>query len=57
VLAYYLKHRAEVAAYMQQAEAAADRIQREVETDQPPELRALRARLRAVSAEKRRSEQ
>ena len=47
VLAYYLKNRAEVDAYMRQAEAAADHIQREVEAAYSPDTQALRARLRA----------
>jgi uncharacterized protein (DUF433 family) len=47
VLAYYLTHRAEVDAYVQQADEAAERIQREIEAHYPPETLALRARLRA----------
>lgn len=48
VLAYYLTHRAEVDAYVQQADVTAERIQREVETNYSPETLALRARLRTL---------
>ncbi|MCQ3932333.1 MAG: hypothetical protein DPW16_17930 [Chloroflexi bacterium] len=48
VLAYYLTHRAEVDAYVQQADATAERIQQETEAAYSPETLALRARLRAL---------
>ena len=54
VLAYYLTHRAEVDAYVRQADEAAERIQRETEARYSPETLALRARLRALRDEKRR---
>jgi uncharacterized protein (DUF433 family) len=47
VITYYLTHRSEVNAYMRQADAHADQIQREIEADYSPEVLALRARLRA----------
>jgi len=46
VLAYYLTHRAEVDAYVDQEEKETDRIQQEVEAHYSPEQLALRARLR-----------
>jgi uncharacterized protein (DUF433 family) len=52
VLAYYLLHHAEIDAYVQKADKAADRIQREVEANYSPETLALRARLRALRDEK-----
>lgn len=52
VLAYYLTHRAEVDAYVRQADEAAKRIQRETEAGYSPETLALRARLRTRRAEK-----
>ncbi len=48
VLAYYLTHRAEVDTYLHKADAAAERIQREVEANYIPQTLALRARLRAL---------
>jgi uncharacterized protein (DUF433 family) len=54
VLAYYLTHRAEVDAYVRQADEAAERIQRETEARYSSETLALRARLRALRDEKRR---
>jgi uncharacterized protein (DUF433 family) len=51
VLAYYLTHRAEVDVYLQQADEAVDRIQRETEANYTPETLALRARLRALRDE------
>ena len=48
VLAYYLTHRADVDAYVEQAEKATDRIQQEVEARYSPEQLALHARLRAL---------
>ncbi|MBI5961370.1 MAG: DUF433 domain-containing protein [Chloroflexi bacterium] len=56
VLAYYLTHRSDVDAYVQQAEAAAQRIQREVEASYPPETLILRARLRALRDDSQRSD-
>jgi len=53
VLAYYLTHRAEVDAYIQQAEEAVERIQRETESNYTPETLALRVRLRALRDEKK----
>ena len=55
VLAYYFAHRAEVDAYVRQADQAADRIQREIEANYTPETLALRARMRALRDERRRS--
>lgn len=55
VLAYYLTHHAEVDAYVQQADQAAERIQHEVEANYSPETLALRARLRALRDEKHNS--
>jgi len=55
VLAYYLTHRAEVDAYLRQADTAADRVQREIEAACSPETLALRARLRARRDEQRQS--
>ena len=55
VLAYYLAHRAEVDAYVRQADEAADRIQREIEAQYSPETLALRARMRALRNERRHS--
>jgi len=55
VLAYYLTHRAEVDAYLRQADTAADQAQREAEARYTPETLALRARLRALRDEQRRS--
>lgn len=52
VLAYYLTHRAEIDAYLRQADAAADRIQREIEAGYSPDTLALRARLRALRDER-----
>jgi uncharacterized protein (DUF433 family) len=54
ILAYYLNHRAEVDAYVRQADEAAERIQREVEASYTPDTLALRARLRAIRDEKQR---
>jgi uncharacterized protein (DUF433 family) len=54
VLAYYLTHRAEVDAYVRQADEAAERIQRETEVRYSSETLALRTRLRALRDEKRR---
>ncbi|KAB2865714.1 MAG: DUF433 domain-containing protein [Anaerolineae bacterium] len=48
VLAYYLNHRAEIDTYVQQADAAVERIQQETEAAYPPKTLALRARLRAL---------
>ncbi|HVU10527.1 MAG TPA: DUF433 domain-containing protein, partial [Phototrophicaceae bacterium] len=48
VLAYYLTHRAEVDTYLREADAAAERIQREVEANYTLQTLALRARLRAL---------
>lgn len=48
VLAYYLQHREEVDRYLRSADAAVARIQRETEANYLPEVRALRARLRAI---------
>jgi uncharacterized protein (DUF433 family) len=48
VIAYYLSHQAEVAAYMREAEEKADRIQREVEANYSPQTHALLNRLRAL---------
>ncbi len=48
VIAYYLSHRPEVDAYVEEAEEAAEHIQREVEANYSPETKALRARLRAL---------
>jgi uncharacterized protein (DUF433 family) len=47
VLAYYLAHRADVDAYVQQVDKQADRIQREVEAAYTPGTLDLLARLRA----------
>lgn len=55
VLAYYLTHRAEVDAYVQQSDANAERIQQEIEADYSSETLALRARLRALRDERRRA--
>jgi uncharacterized protein (DUF433 family) len=52
VLAYYLFNREEVDTYLQKADEAAERIQREIEAAYTPELLALRARLRALRDEK-----
>lgn len=46
VIAYYLRHRAEVDAHLAELEAEADRIQAEV--DARPETRALREKLLAA---------
>jgi uncharacterized protein (DUF433 family) len=46
VFAYYLTHRAEVDAYVDQEEKEANRIQQEVEAHYSPEQLALHARLR-----------
>lgn len=46
VLAYYLTHRVEVDAYVQQAQENVERIRRETEANYSPETLALRARLR-----------
>jgi uncharacterized protein (DUF433 family) len=48
VLAYYLTHREDVNAYVRQADEAAERVQQEIEAAYPPEMVALRDRLRAV---------
>lgn len=48
VIAYYLSHRAEVDAYMQQVRAAGERIRQRIEADTPAHVAALRARLRAA---------
>ncbi|MBN1563710.1 MAG: DUF433 domain-containing protein [Anaerolineae bacterium] len=53
VIAYYLTHRAEVDAYIQQADANSARIQRDIEVNYSPDTLALRARLRALRDEKR----
>ncbi len=55
VLAYYLNHRAEIDVYVQQADATAERIQQATEAAYSPETLALRARLRALRDEKRRT--
>ena len=55
VLAYYLVRRAEVDAYMLQANAAADRTQRAIEAQYTPDTLALRARLRARRDERKSS--
>mgnify|MGYP001306832674 CR=1 FL=1 len=47
VLGYYLNHRAEIDAYVRQADEAATRIQQEAEANYPAQTLALRARLRA----------
>ena len=56
ILAYYLTHRAEVDAYVDQEEKEADRIQQEVEAHYSPEQLALHARLRALRNKQQRSE-
>jgi uncharacterized protein (DUF433 family) len=48
VLAYYLTHRTEVDAYVRESDQEADRIQRQIEENYPPETLALRARLRVL---------
>lgn len=48
VIAYYLTHRAEVDAYMRDAEATARHRQQEAEAAYSPEVRALHARLRGL---------
>lgn len=55
VLAYYLTHRADVDAYVRQADQAAERVQRETEAHYSPETLALRARMRALRDERQRS--
>lgn len=55
ILAYYLTHRAEVDAYVEQANKASERIQSEIEAHYTPETLALRARLRALRDEQQRS--
>ena len=52
VIAYYLNHRVEVDAYLQQVEEKAAQIQREVEATYPPKTHALLNRLRALRDEK-----
>ncbi len=52
VVTYYLTHRAEVDAYVQQQNEKAEAVLREVEANALPEILALRARLK----EKQRSE-
>jgi uncharacterized protein (DUF433 family) len=47
VLAYYLANRADVDAYVRQADANSQRIQQAIEAQYTPETLALRARLRA----------
>src|SRR5690242_18111487 len=47
VITYYLSHRAEVNAYIREANAQAEQIQRQIEAEYSPETLALRARLRA----------
>ena len=47
VLAYYLTHRSQVDRYMQNAEGAIARLEREIEASYTAKTRALRARLRA----------
>jgi uncharacterized protein (DUF433 family) len=47
VIAYYLDHRAEIDAYLREADEKADQIQREVEASYSPPTLTLRARLRA----------
>ncbi|MBX3065934.1 MAG: DUF433 domain-containing protein, partial [Anaerolineae bacterium] len=46
IFAYYLTHRADVDAYVQQADAAVERIQQQIEANYTPQTLALRARLR-----------
>jgi uncharacterized protein (DUF433 family) len=56
VLAYYLAHRTEVDAYVQQADQRAERIQRETEAAYSPNTLALRDRMRALREQRRRSD-
>jgi uncharacterized protein (DUF433 family) len=56
VLAFFLTHRADVDAYMQEADEAAEQIRREVEAKYSPEALALHARLRAVRDKQQRAE-
>lgn len=52
VIAYYLKHQAEVDAYVQQQDEAVERTLQDLEAHASPETLALRARLRAKLEEK-----
>ncbi len=52
IIAYYLTHRAEVDAYVEKANQAAERVQREVEANYSPEIQVLRARLRSLREKK-----
>jgi uncharacterized protein (DUF433 family) len=52
VIAYYLTHRAEVDAYIDQQDAQAGQIQKEVESRYTLEDRALFDRLRAIRDQK-----
>ena len=52
VIAYYLTHRDEIDAYVQQADETAARIQGDVETNYSPKTHALLNRLRAMRDEK-----
>ena len=56
VIAYYLTHRAEVDAYMRQADDAAAKIRAEVEAGYTQEARDRLALLRAIRDEKRHSD-
>lgn len=55
VIAYYLNHRAEVDAYLQQVEEKATQIQHEIEANYTPKTHALLNRLRALRDEKHHS--
>ena len=52
VIAYYLNHREEVEKYIQEGEAEAERVRREIES-QRPDMFSLRARLLVQKAAKR----
>ncbi len=55
VIAYYLANRDEIDAYLQKGQEEAEALRRMIEANQP-DTSKLRARLRAVLEEKRRSE-
>ncbi len=51
VRAYYLNNRKEVETYLERADTAVERLQHDVESDQPGEATALRAKLRTRRSE------
>ena len=52
IIAYYLNNRAEVDAYVREADQAAEQVQKEIEASYTPETHALLNRLRALRDEK-----